>query len=56
MNGYAGLVQLLEADGLAVEKSYERGGLENSGLLILTPPAMTDMDEFIEIKAIQIPA
>ena len=49
LNGYAGLVQLLEADGIAVERTRDRAGLRTSDLLILTPPINTDAEEFARV-------
>ncbi|NQZ46525.1 MAG: DUF4350 domain-containing protein [Erythrobacter sp.] len=49
LNGYAGLVQLLESDGIAVERSRDRAGLSTSDLLILTPPIDTDAEEFAKV-------
>ncbi|MEP0391001.1 MAG: DUF4350 domain-containing protein [Erythrobacter sp.] len=49
IHGYAGLSQLLEANGYDVEKSREQSGLETSGLLVLTPTQNTDPDEFAAI-------
>jgi hypothetical protein len=42
LNGYAGLVRLVEAQGYTTERSRSRGGLETDGLLVLTPPLFTD--------------
>lgn len=49
LHGFAGLSQLLEANGYEVEKSREPGGLETSGLLVLTPTLSTDPEEFAAI-------
>ncbi|MEM1051936.1 MAG: DUF4350 domain-containing protein [Pseudomonadota bacterium] len=49
LHGFAGLAQLLEANGYEVEKSRELSGLETLDLLILTPSLWTDADEFAEI-------
>ncbi len=49
INGYSGLVQLLEGEGYEVERSRGRDGLETTDLLILTPPQMTDPEEFATI-------
>lgn len=49
IHGYAGLSQLLEANGYEVEKTREPGGLSTSDLLILTPTQFTDAAEFAEI-------
>jgi hypothetical protein len=49
LNGYAGLVRLLEAEGYAVNRSRSPAGLETEDLLVLTPPAFVDAEEFAEI-------
>lgn len=49
LNGYAGLTRLLEADGYDVTRSRSPSGLQTDGLLVLTPPAYTDAEEFAEI-------
>ncbi len=49
LNGYAGLVELLEAEGYDVERSRDLNGLETNNLLILTPPQFTDAAEFGQI-------
>ncbi len=49
INGYSGLVQLLEGEGYVVERSRGRDGLETTDLLILTPPSFTDPEEFATI-------
>jgi hypothetical protein len=49
LNGYAGLTRLVEADGYAVTRSRSPSGLKTEGLLVLTPPAYTDAEEFAEI-------
>lgn len=49
LNGYAGLVELLEADGIAVNRSREIGELDTSDLLILTPPRNTDAEGLSEV-------
>lgn len=46
LNGYAGLVRLLQGEGREVTLSREPGGLETDNLLILTPPAHADAKEF----------
>lgn len=46
LNGYSGLVELLEANDYDVIRSRGREGLDTSGLLILTPPYLTDPEEF----------
>lgn len=45
LDGYAGFVQLLEAEGYEVEKSRGTDGMDTLGLLILTPPRYTDPAE-----------
>ena len=47
--GFAGLTRLLEEDGVWVERSRDRGALNDPGLLVLTPPANIDEEEFAEI-------
>jgi len=49
LNGYAGLVELLDAEGYEVERSRGMDGLDTSGLLILTPTQYTDAEEFARI-------
>lgn len=49
LNGYAGLTRLVEADGYEVTRSRSPSGLKTEGLLVLTPPAYTDAEEFAEI-------
>ena len=49
LDGYSGLVELLEAEGYEIETSRGRDGLETTGLLVLTPPRYTDPDEFAAI-------
>ena len=49
INGYSGLVRLLEGEGYDVERSRGREGLETTDLLILTPPKFTDPEEFATI-------
>ncbi len=49
LNGYAGFVELLEAEGYDVERSRGNEGLNTSGLLILTPTPFTDAEEFAAI-------
>lgn len=45
LHGYAGLVELLEAEGYEVEKSRSREGFDTSDLLIVTPSRFTDAEE-----------
>ncbi len=49
LNGYAGLVRLLEADGYEVNRSRSPAAFQTEGLLVLTPPASLDPEEFTEI-------
>lgn len=49
INGYSGLTRLLKANGYTVETSRSRAGFETTDLLILTPNAFTDPEEFAEI-------
>lgn len=49
LNGYAGLARLLEAEGYAVNRSRSPAGLETEDLLVLTPPAFIDGQEFAAI-------
>ncbi len=49
LNGYAGLVRLLEADGTPASRSRRRAGLYDPGLLVLTPPEEIDPEELTEI-------
>lgn len=49
LNGYAGLVQLLEAEGYDVNRSRSPGGLETYDLLVLTPPAYLDAEKITEL-------
>ena len=42
LNGFAGLVALLDADGFDVGKVRDPSGLAQPGLLVLTPPADAD--------------
>ncbi|MFB0612473.1 DUF4350 domain-containing protein [Aurantiacibacter poecillastricola] len=45
LNGYSGLVTLLEATGHDVSLSRNQGSLEDYGLQVLTPPLWTDGEE-----------
>ena len=45
LNGYSGLVALLEGEGYEVERSRGREGLETTDLLIITPPPFADAQE-----------
>ena len=49
LNGFAGLVSLLQDTGYDVELSRERGGYDDYGLLVLTPPMFGDGAELAEI-------
>lgn len=49
LNGYSGLVSLLEGEGFEVERSRGVEGLQTSDLLIVTPPFLTDPEEFSEL-------
>lgn len=49
LNGYAGLVRLLDKQGLDVSRSRSPAGLQTYDLLVLTPPANLDPEEFAEI-------
>ena len=49
LNGYTGLVRLLEAEGYDVRRSRSPAELETEDLLVLTPPESTDADEFAEL-------
>jgi hypothetical protein len=42
LNGYAGLVRLVEAEGYNVTRSRSQAGLVTEDLLVLTPPEGTD--------------
>lgn len=49
LNGYAGLVRLLEAEGYDVSRSRSPAELETEDLLVLTPPDSTDPEEFADL-------
>ena len=49
LNGYAGLVRLVDKQGLDVSRSRSPAGLQTYDLLVLTPPANLDPEEFAEI-------
>ena len=51
LNGFAGLVKLLEAAGEDVSLSRSEGQLDDEGLLVLTPPMGTDGEALAEIIA-----
>jgi hypothetical protein len=49
LNGYAGLVRLVEAQDYDVERSRSPRGLETTGLLVITPPTYADPQAIDEI-------
>jgi hypothetical protein len=49
LNGYAGLVQLVEAQGYDAERSRSPKGLETRGLLVLTPTTFGGAEKLTEI-------
>ena len=49
LDGYAGLVELLKADGVDVTLSRDRDGLETLDLLILTPPRGSEPEELASL-------
>lgn len=49
LNGYAGLVRLLDKQGFVVNRSRSPAGLETDDLLVLTPPDYLEPEEFAEI-------
>lgn len=49
LNGYAGFVRLLAAEGYDVTRSRSPSGLETTDVLVLTPPAYVDPEEFAEL-------
>jgi len=49
LNGYAGLVQLVEAQGYSVERSRNAQALETRDLLVLTPAVYADAEEIGKI-------
>ncbi len=49
LNGYSGLVRLVEAQGYSTDRSRNRSGLESEGLLVITPPAFTDAKELAKL-------
>ncbi len=49
LNGYSALVELLEAQGVDVSRSRSVSDLETYDLLVLTPPASLDAEEFGEL-------
>lgn len=49
LNGYSGLVRLVEAEGYNIDRSRNRAGLETDGLLVLTPPLYTNAEELAKL-------
>jgi len=49
LNGYAGLVAMLEADGTSVHRARAKTALKTPDLLILTPPANAKGSDIAEI-------
>jgi len=49
LNGYSGLVRLVEAQGYSIDRSRNRAGLETDGLLVLTPPLFVDPEELAKV-------
>lgn len=49
LNGYAALAEMLEEDGYAVSLSRSPGALTGESLLILTPPAYMEAEDFAEV-------
>ena len=49
LNGYSGLVRLVEAEGYSIDRSRNRAGLETEGLLVLTPPLFVDPAELAKV-------
>src|SRR5690606_4931853 len=49
LNGFAGLVRLLEAQGHEVELSRSKTRLQDEGLLVLTPPIYADGERIAEV-------
>ena len=49
INGYAGLVRLVEAQGYDVERSRSPQGLETPGLLVLTPTTFGGAEDLAKI-------
>ncbi len=49
LNGYSGLVRLVEAEGYSIDRSRNRAGLETDGLLVLTPPLFVDPEELAKV-------
>lgn len=49
LNGYSGLVRLVEAQGYSTNRSRSRETLTTDALLVLAPPRNTDAEDFAEI-------
>jgi hypothetical protein len=49
LNGYSGLVRLVEAQGYSVTRSRSLSGLKNNGLLVLSPSPYAEADEIAKI-------
>lgn len=49
LNGYAGLVRLVEAQGYDAERSRSPTGLETNGLLVLTPTSFGGAEKLTDI-------
>ena len=49
LNGYSGLVRLVEAQGYSTNRSRNRAGIESDGLLVITPPTFTDATELAKL-------
>jgi hypothetical protein len=49
LNGYAGLVQLVEAEGYDVSRSRSPAALTTPDLLVLTPPPYFEAEEFAKL-------
>ncbi|GAA4043971.1 DUF4350 domain-containing protein [Parerythrobacter jejuensis] len=49
LTGYAALVQLLEGEGHDVTVSRSEAQLDDEGLLVLTPPPFTDVEELRDL-------
>ncbi|MFM7376672.1 MAG: DUF4350 domain-containing protein [Erythrobacter sp.] len=51
LNGYAGLVRLVEAQGYSIERSRNQEGLKTCGLLVIAPSAYADAEEIGKLLA-----
>ena len=49
LTGFAALTRMLEADGMSIERSRDRGALDAPGLLVLTPPGEVHTEELADI-------